>query len=626
MINKAKVSLIALSMILFCVTLGLYWQTRNFDFINYDDNFYVYESECVTNGLTISGLKWAFTDSVKTTSNWHPLTLMSYMLDVTLFGVNSGAMHLHNALLHSVNSVLLFVFLLLLMGETPNPGHLPCNEKCRSRLNVENLPYSSYLAAFIGASFWALHPLRVESVAWISQRKDVLCLFWYLLGHLTYLKGIIARKNFGDDGKEFAFLMVMICFIMALMAKPTAIVFPCTLLLLEYIIERRIDLAKLLTPLIIAIIYACVTIAVQDVALSQLPVPLTTRIINAVASVGLYCRKTFWAEGFCIAYPYETPIPPTRILMGLCFIVCAYYFVFPFLKRVCNDFKKMVLLRRMNCKIEDFMFSSTTSVSFGLLWFFISLIPVLGFLQVGIASHADRYTYLPGIGLSIVITLGLVHAFGRVGQWMRTSIAVISLLALSVLSFVAHKYIATWENTLTTFGHALQVVPNNVVAYANISAYWHSKKDFNKFLYYSRLVVVQESSFKISLTRMEHALILSSDWKDSNISNLDEILNLEVKAGDPMLFEKKFALAFIALGRGLLSSAEMFIKECVQLKPADGFSWELYSRIMYQQQRYNEAWECLGRAYKLMPDYKPIRNAREKLCAELDSKNIKPVE
>ncbi|HZR78031.1 MAG TPA: hypothetical protein VFA58_02430, partial [Chthoniobacterales bacterium] len=331
-----------------------FWRTLAFGFINFDDPAYVATNPRIQAGLNWSNIVWAFTHIHS--HNWHPLTTLSHMLDCNLFGVSPSAFHFENVLLHSLNAVLLFVLL-------------------------ERMTATAWRSALVAALF-AIHPLRVESVAWISERKDILSGLFFFLTLLAYLR--YTRRP-----TLLHYLLALILFVCGLLSKPMLVTVPLVLLLLDYWPLRRFEhsnsrwliLEKL--PLL-ALSGACsvATLVVQNVGefgLVRLEVlPLWSRITNALSACFVYIRQMFWPVDLALGYSHPGKLPLLEVAL-LTAIFAAITLVV------------LTLRKRMPYLLS------------GWCWYLIMLVPVIGLVQVGGQSHADRYTYLPQIGLYIAL-------------------------------------------------------------------------------------------------------------------------------------------------------------------------------------------------------------------------------
>ena len=391
------------------VTAAVYCRVHSYDFINYDDPGYVSENPNIQNGITLQAIKWAFTTG--NMGNWHPLTWLSHILDWWLFGSNAGGHHLTNLIFHIANPLLLFIVL----------------KQMTQRL---------WLSAFVAAMF-ALHPLHVESVAWISERKDVLSTFFWLLTMWAYVR-FVNRRRVAD------YVLMAVFFVFGLMAKPMLVTLPFVLLLLDYWPLNRIKSRQSLLPLFIekiplfmmVIASSVITYLVQikGGAVTKFAVlPLKFRILNAFVSYIEYIGKMFWPVKLVYFYPH--PGPNISVL---------YAFV------------SAVLLLAITVFILRFAKSHHYLVT-GWFWYLGTLIPVIGLVQVGVQAMADRYSYITLTGLFIIIAWGLPELFGR-RKVLLASLSVAVLVALSICTYIQLQY---WKSSLPLFQHALKVNDNN---------------------------------------------------------------------------------------------------------------------------------------------------------------------
>ena len=403
-----------------CIALaGLIWlvlgQTLWHDFINYDDPRYVYENTTITGGLTIKGIAWAFTHVHSL--NWHPLTTISHMLDCQLYGLKPGWHHFTNVLLHALAAILLFLALQQMTG-------------------------ALWRSAFVAAVF-AIHPLRIESVAWIAERKDVLSGVFFMLTMLAYVYYVRVPQ-------VRRYLVVVFLFACGLMSKPMLVTVPFVLLLLDYWPLARIKdqfwkrvLEK--NPLImLSAVSSIITFLVQKGAVGQTDeLPILERINNAVVSYVLYIRQMLWPTDLAVFYPHpENRLPLWEIVLCLVLLVCATAVVIALRKR------------------RPYLIT-------GWLWYLGMLVPVIGLVQVGWQGHADRYTYLPQIGLYIAMTWGVAD-LTALYRHQRVTLGTAALVVIAALSFSARIQTSYWRNSETLFRHALAVTTNNDVAENNL--------------------------------------------------------------------------------------------------------------------------------------------------------------
>jgi Flp pilus assembly protein TadD len=432
--SSAKSLVIIAYVALAVSTLLVYWQVHNFDFVGYDDDAYVYENPHVPGGITKNGLVWAFTTGYS--ANWHPLTWLSHMLDCELFGLDPGRMHLVNVVLHIADALLLFAVLKAMTG-------------------------ALWPSAFVAAAF-ALHPMHVQSVAWIAERKDVLStlfLFLTLAAYASYVK----------RGGAVRYLLAVGLFAAGLMAKPMLVTVPFLLLLLDYWPlgrfaaggaadrggERRLGasgarvfgrlVAEKLPFLALSLVSSLVTFLVQQSSGSVIAVdalPLKYRIINCLLAYARYAGKAVWPRNMAVFYPFDAHKVPWWHIAACVLVLVAVSIL-------------VIRLRR-----------SRGYLLVGWLWFVGMLVPVIGLVQVGRQALADRYTYTPYIGLFIMAAWGLPELIPKWPE-RRIVLSVCALVAIAAMGTAAWRQIGYWSDSITLFSHAIEATRDNDIAYNN---------------------------------------------------------------------------------------------------------------------------------------------------------------
>ena len=394
---------------------AVYAQSGKFDFVSYDDDLYVYNNPHVKAGLTLAGIKWSLTAIVS--SNWMPLTLWSHMLDAQLFGLNAGMQHLVNVLFHAVASVLLFLVLRHATGACA----------------------ASAFVAFV----FALHPLHVESVAWIAERKDVLsACFWFL--------GLYAYTRYAEQPGPRRYLMVVALFCLGLMAKPMLVTFPFALLLFDIWPLRRFQwpgsVWEKLPLVALSAGSSVVTYFVQRSAGAVSGgMPFDVRIVNALNTYLTYIVQMFWPARLAVLYSYPQvssigpPAAAFVILAGVTALVIKALPRHPY-------------------------------YAVGWFWYLGTLVPVIGLVQVGIQSHADRYTYIPLIGLAIMLAWGAMDLMQK-WTWIKPLAMTAAPAFCMACLLVASAQAAYWRDTLSLFGHALEVTRDNWGILYNLGYY-----------------------------------------------------------------------------------------------------------------------------------------------------------
>jgi protein O-mannosyl-transferase len=421
-----------IALLLALVTLVVFLPVRSFQFINYDDDDYITNNRVVQNGLTLAGVKWAFTTTQA--DNWHPLTWLSHMTDCELFKLNAGAHHLVNVLFHALNAALLFVLLRRLTGKT-------------------------WPAAFIAALF-AWHPLHVESVAWVSERKDVLSTCFALLSLLAYANYVAAAEA-RNPKSRFFYLASLGLFALGLLSKPMLVTLPCVMLLLDYWPLKRfggsgppteIIKQQLLEnfPFFLLVAISCVlTFAAQSqnlrgnaAVMSLEIVPLHYRLKNVPVAYATYLLKFIWPANLAVFYPLPKIIPPARAAAAVLVLLLVSAAAWRWRK-------------------------SRPYLAVGWLWFLGMLMPVNGLVQVGGTALADRYSYLPMVGIFIIIAFAASEAATRFPA-TRMFFCAGAAVVLAGCIFATERQLSFWKDSETLFRHALAVTEDNDVAHDNL--------------------------------------------------------------------------------------------------------------------------------------------------------------
>jgi len=396
---------------------AVFLQTGHFNFVNYDDGGYVFENANIRAGLNWRGVAWAFTHVHS--QNWHPLTSISHMIDCQFFGLNAGAHHLVNVGLHAAAALLLFTFL----WQSTN----------------------ALWASAISTAIFAIHPLRVESVAWISERKDVLSGLFFMLTLLAYLRYVR-----GQTWQRMA--VVAVCFAFGLTSKPMLVTTPIILLLLDYWPFARFKkqgLWKLIlekTPLVILSVGSCAaTLIAQQVAIgSTESLPLASRIDNALVTYVNYLRQMFWPVDLVPFYIHPEWRLATWEIIGAIILLAGITVA-------------MFLLRR---KLPFLLV--------GWLWYIVMLLPVIGIIQVGLQARADRYTYLPQIGIIIAVVWAILNLSSL---WRARTVALVpaSLAVVGSLSFLSYRQATHWHDTESLWSYTLSLSQENDVALTGLA-------------------------------------------------------------------------------------------------------------------------------------------------------------
>jgi tetratricopeptide (TPR) repeat protein len=424
---------LVINLALAALTVAVYWQTVHYDFVYYDDPPYVTENARVRAGLTAAGARWAFTSADN--GNWHPLTTLSNMLACELFGVDPAGHHLLNVVLHVAATLVLFAMLHAATGGT-------------------------WPSAFVAALF-AVHPGHVESVAWVSSRKDVLSALFGLAAIWAY----VAWARRGGKGGTARYLLALGLFAASLMSKPMFVTLPVLLLLLDYWplgrlagaaagpLPARRTLARLVTEKLpffaLSVVGSVVTIAVQHVEVVRgATVPLHLRLGNALVSYAGYLGKLVWPQSLAVLYPHPalpggTPLAPWQITRAVLVLTAITTL--------------SVVARRRGYPLV------------GWLWYAIMLVPVSGVVLVGEQAMADRYTYTPFVGLFIIVAWGAADLLARRQRALSLLAGGVALALILAAAFGAWRQTHYWRNSTTLFEHSLAVAPEPAVMHNNLA-------------------------------------------------------------------------------------------------------------------------------------------------------------
>jgi Flp pilus assembly protein TadD len=526
-------------LLLFLATLAVFWQVRNHDFINLDDEQYVTQNLSVRAGLTLKGAAWSFTTTYA--DFWHPLTWLSHMLDWQLFGNWAGGQHLTSLILHAANAVLLFLALLALTG-------------------------AFWQSAFVAALF-SLHPLHVESVVWVAERKDVLSTFFMLFSLLAYTRYV---KSPGWKSG----LAVFMPFLLSLMAKPTYVTLPLVLLLLDYWPLKRMEaqarglepkprqrtkqkqtqseektgpdgkaiLLKLImekTPmLMVSLLFGIVAIIVQGRSESSMFAdwPLWVRTANALISTVSYLWMTFWPAGLAPFYPHPAmAVSLVKAAFAGVMIIAVSAIAIRYARRV-------------------------PYLTVGWFWYLITLAPVSGIIQVGKHSMADRYTYIPLVGIFIVLTWGAADLAKKLDlrKGILTALAGTVLAALVAATWVQVSY---WQNSVMLFEHTLAVTSDNYLAHTNLG---------------------------VALNRMGRGEEAASHYREAIRIN-------------PNFSSSHYNLANYYAARGDKEEAYRHYQEAIRIRPDYASAYNNLGVLLASQRRFEEAASQYDKALRIEP-------------------------
>jgi tetratricopeptide (TPR) repeat protein len=582
---------VAICIALAGITWTVFGQTLGHDFINYDDNLYVYENPNIVSGLRRPAILWAFTHAHA--GNWHPLTSLSHMLDCQVFGLNAGGHHFTNVLLHTLAVVLLFLFL----------------------QQVTGAPWRS---AFVAAVF-AVHPLRVESVAWIAERKDVLSAVFFMLTLLAYARYVSGERSL------LRYLLVAFSFALGLMAKPMLVTLPLVLLLLDYWPLRRFGshssgkdanfarrstfsrlVAEKIPLFLLSLLFSLLTLWAQRAYMrSTIEIPLVLRVENAIVSYVRYLRQLLWPADLAPFYPH-----PKATLPLLLVIVAAVLLVAISAVVLCYGRKRPYLIT-------------------GWGWYLFMLLPVIGLVQVGEQALADRFTYLPQIGIVLAITWTAADATAGIRQLQRF-VAFTAVAITVTLAWCARHQTRHWRNSESISLRTLAVTENNDLAHNNLGAVWHKSGRIDDAIreYQAALKITPESPLarnnlgsaffeqgRVAEAIQEFRRVLSHHPQSfTGHFNLAGALLRTGRATEAIAEYEKvlaikpdFAQAHLALGHALMRAERLpeaiaQFKITVQLQPGNAHARNSLATAFAANQQWGEAIRCWRETLEIDPN------------------------
>ena len=541
--------------LLIVVTFAVYWPVYSYEFVRYDDDTYVTNNRQVKSGLSREGIRWAFTTGHG--SNWHPLTWLSHMLDYQLFGLNSGAHHIINVLFHIANTLLLFVVLTRMTGA---------------------LWASGFVAAVFG-----LHPLHIESVAWVAERKDVLSTFFWLLTMLAYVR-------YAEKPRVTRYLLTLVLFAMGLMAKPMLVTLPFVLLLLDYWPLERMQFSKMLGSgnfensdtrkgiggrsvlylvvekvpfLMFTVISSIITFVVQrkgGAVPTMEALGIRSRVDNAIVSYVSYIVKMIWPSQLGVLYPHPVGGLSTTKVVGCALLLVLVTICFVYLAR----------WRRFP--------------AVGWFWYVGTLVPVIGLVQVGVQARADRYTYVPLTGLFIIIAWGLPALLGK-WRYRKVMLGLLAGVVLAAMIGATSVQLRYWKNSITLFGRTLDVTEGNWLMHTNYAGALREAGDV-------------EESFK----HLNKALKLKPDYAEihNNIGNalseldkLDDAIEHYRKAVslEPEFSEGHYNLAVALAKKGRFDEAITEYREAWRL---DRWNLDALNHLAHLLDKKGQTEEVIG--------------------------------
>lgn len=503
-----------LSLLLVLGIVAVFWPVQNYEFLNYDDQIYVTGNLRVRSGLTWDNFLWAMRSL--DAGFWQPLTWLSLMLDSSFYRMNAGGFHWTNVILHIGSTLLLFSVLYRMTG-------------------------AAFRSFFVAALF-AIHPLHVESVAWIAERKDVLGGFFWMLTMLVYVR-------YAEKPGISRYVWVLMCFISGLMAKPMLMTLPAVLLLLDYwplgrfhaAVNRRKVYGLLIMekiPLMICASIACLLTFIAEYkfdAISNLEtIPLAARISNVLVTYIIYLEKMIFPANLAAYYPHPGAWP-LGISLGAGLLIVVF---------------SLIAFNKLGSKPYLFV---------GWFWYLITLVPVIGFIQLGSMARADRYTYLPLTGIFISVTWFFADIFSK-RKALLSSLAVVVAVVFIVCSSFQIQY---WRNDFTLFQHAIAVTENNYKAYHGLGMAYYKLGNKSQ-----------------AVEHIRHSLMLKNNDRAHN------------------------DLGFIYMGQGAVAEAEREFREAIRLRPNNANAHYNLGAALAVSGKYEEANQQFQEVLRLDPGNK----------------------
>ena len=539
----------------------VFGQTLHFDFVNYDDDEYVYENPIIAGGLHWQAIAWVFTHSL--CSNWHPLTWVSHMLDCQFYQLHAGGHHMTSVMIHTVTVIALFMWLRKFTG-------------------------NFWRSIFVTAVF-AIHPLRVESVAWVSERKDVLSGLFFVLTIWTY--SAYVRQN--DGGKsapvtrrrpKLWYALALLMYALGLMCKPMLVTLPFVLLLIDYwpLRKGKDSLAIFRQPsiyweklpfLILAVASCIITVRSQTAAessLQQLSVPW--RIENALVAYVDYLRQMFYPVGLAAFYPLPQVRPPLwNVLLAALVLVAVSVGV-------------IVVRRKLPWLVV------------GWLWYLGMLMPVIGLVQVGGQAHADRYTYLPQIGLCLMVIWSAAELFGP-HRNQRLILICSGVAILTGLVAMARVQTSYWQNGTTLWTHALACTTENWLAHKNLGSELEKQGKFDEAIDHYQATLQINPKDAQAYYDWGIALAAQKKWAEA-VAQYERALEIR-----PDYFEAHNNLGYALINQGNPDEAIKHFERALQINPNHARAHLNLGNVLAAQGRLPEAVEHYQRALQIKPDY-----------------------
>jgi len=602
-IKTDSFTMVAVILFLIVASVMVYAQVAQHDFVNFDDGLYVCDNDQVKEGISTKGIIWAFSITGKT--YWHPLTWFSHMLDCQVFGLNAGMHHIMNLFFHTINSILLFTVLWMSTG-------------------------SIWRSAFVSALF-TVHPVNVDTIAWVAERKNLLSTSFWMLTMIAYV--FYVRRPGMLRYATTAFF-----FSLGLLAKPMLVTLPCVLFLLDYwplqrfkVVKRKeirttfqlegekisrliVEKFPLLALSILSIVISIMSMKRGDMMVAQDMSPMAVRIANAIVSYATYLGKLFWPTNLTFFYPYPEVVPLIQVAGALALILT------------------ITLL-------AVYLFFLAPWFVVGWLWFLGTMVPVLGIVQGGLwPAIAERWAYVPFIGLFIIIAWTGGELVNH-KKFPKTVSGVVSILVICTCMVLAWRQVGIWKDNYTLFGHGIATNPDNYVAHVNLGVTLAKDRKYKEAVNHLMEALRINQTDTIALTSLAQALVdmgkkdkaveyyqqvlrykphdigamyaLAALYEDMSEDNKAIELFSNILVINPDHARTHYNLGVLYARKKELANAEDHLLHSIRLNPADADAHCSLGVILMNQGRLRDATDLFEKAARIDPESPEIRGYLE---------------
>lgn len=546
--SGAAENIIALSIIIFAV-FAVYTNAVNFPFVNFDDPLYVLDNQMVKKGLSMDSLLWAFTDSMYITNFWVPVTWLSFLFDFQIYGLFAGGYHFTNIIFHSLNACLVFALILKIS--------------------------KSRVAAFTGSLLFALHPVHVESVAWVTERKDVLSCFFWLIATIFYLKYCeIKRPKY--------FFLTLAAVLLGFMSKPIMVTIPFVFLILDFWPAKRLDIQqlnktniknnfRLLTEKVpffaMSFFFSFFAYYTQSAGSSIAPlsnISFTVKVLNSLISYVSYLKNLALPVNLAAIYPYPYNPSISHALIAIIILAIITY------------------LAIKNHRSHPYIIA-------GWLWYLGVIFPVIGIVVIGPHAMADRYLYIPAIGIYLIVGIIVGKIYDQHYK-IKPFLIVVLCIFFSSLGFAGHRQVMFWKDSETLFRRAISVTKDNVLAYNNLGVELSDQGKTDEAIYYYRSALKIYPDFPDF--NNNYALELK---KKGDIQGAYKHFNKALE-NNPNLIQARSNIALMLSESGKTDEAKKHLFEIIKQKPDYIQPYHQLARILLEENEYKKAMEVLSKA------------------------------